>query len=64
MAAAGLVAHEDVADAGIDEGVVSREVCAAGKSEDDVDALRLQTLHYGIYRAHSADLPLHEQMDK
>ncbi len=52
MAAAGLVAHEDVADAAVDEGVVRREVRAAGIAEYDVDTLGLQALHDGIDCAH------------
>ena len=53
VAAARLVTHEDVADAGVDEGVVGGEVRAAGKAEYDVDALRLQALHQGIDRPHA-----------
>ena len=53
VAAAGLVAHEHVADAGVEEGVVGGEVRAAGEAEDDVDALRLQAFHHGINRAHA-----------
>ena len=55
MAAAGLVPDEDVADAGVDECVIGREVGAAGKSEDDVHALRLQTCHQRIDRSHRND---------
>ena len=54
VAAAGLVAHEDVADPRVDEGVVGREVGAAGRPEYDVDALCLQALHHGIDRSHHA----------
>src|SRR3712207_586980 len=53
VAAARLVAHEDVADAAVDEGVVGGEVGAAGEAEYDVDALGLQALHHGIDRAHA-----------
>ena len=56
MAAAGLVAHEDVADARVDERVVGREVGAAGEAEYDVHTLRLQAFHHGIDRTHSTDL--------
>ena len=38
------------------ERVVGREVGAAGQAEDDVHALRLQTFHQRIDRAHLADL--------
>jgi hypothetical protein len=41
VAAAGLVAHEDVADAGVHERVVGRQIRAAGEPEDDLHALRL-----------------------
>ena len=54
--AAGLVADEDVADAGVVEGVVGRQVRATGQAEYDVDALRLQALHHGIDCTHRADL--------
>src|SRR6185312_4592024 len=56
VAAAGLVAHEDVADSPVDERVVGRQVGAAREAEDDVDALRLQTFHQRIYCAHLTDL--------
>jgi hypothetical protein len=56
MATAGLVAHEHVVDAGVDERVVGRQVGAARQAEDDVDALRLEALHHGIDRAHPPDL--------
>jgi hypothetical protein len=52
VAAAGLVAHEDVADAGVVHRVVGREVRAAGIPEYDVDALRLETLHDRVDRSH------------
>ncbi len=52
MAAAGLVAHEDVADAGVDESVVRRQVGSAGEAEYDVHTLCLQALHDGFDRAH------------
>ncbi len=52
MAAAGLVAHEDVADAAVDERVVGGKVGSAGEAEYDVHTLRLQALHDGIDRTH------------
>ena len=61
VAAAGLVAHEDVADAGVDERVVGREVRAAGEPEYDVDTLCLQALHHGVDRSSCARPPLHEE---
>jgi hypothetical protein len=51
--AARLVAHQDMADAAVEQGVVGGDVRAAGKAEYDVDALRLQALHHGIDRPHS-----------
>ena len=54
--AAGLVAHEDVSQAAVYERVVGRQVGAAGEAEDDLHALRLQTFHHGIDRAHLIDL--------
>ena len=56
VAAAGLVADEDVTDAAADERVVGREVGAAGQAEDDVHALRLQAFHHGVDRSHLAEL--------
>jgi hypothetical protein len=53
VAAAGLVAHEDVADASVVEGVVGGQVRAAGQAEDDLDALGLQALHQGIGGSHA-----------
>ena len=52
VAAAGLVADEHVADAGVEERVVRRQVRAAGKAEYDLDALRLQALHQGVDCTH------------
>ena len=50
------MAHEDVADAPVYERVVGGKVGATGEAEDDVHALRLQTFHHGIDRAHLTDL--------
>ena len=52
MATAGLVAHEHVADAGVDEGVVRREIGTAREAEYDLHTLCLQALHDGFDRAH------------
>ena len=52
VSAAGLVAHEDVADAAVDERVVGGKVGAPGEAEYDVHTLRLQALHDGIDRTH------------
>ncbi len=54
VAAAGLVADEDVADAGVVEGVVGGEVGAAGQPEYDVDTLGLQAFHQGVDCTHAA----------
>ncbi len=40
VAGALLVAHEDVADRGVEDRVVHRQDRAAGQAEDRVDALR------------------------
>ncbi len=56
VAAAGLVADEDVADAGVVEGVVGREVGAAGQPEYDVDTFGLQAFHQGVDCTHGARL--------
>jgi hypothetical protein len=53
MAAASLVAHEDVADPRVVQGVVGRDVRAAGQAEYDVDTLRLQAFHQGVDRPHA-----------
>jgi hypothetical protein len=53
---AGLVPDQDVPDTPTDEGVVGRQVRTAGEAEDDIHALRLQTFHYCIHRAHRTDL--------
>ena len=52
MAAAGLVAYEDVTDAGVDERVIGREVRAAGVSEYDIDTFRLEAFHDGVDGTH------------
>ena len=52
VAAAGLVADEDVADARVDERVVGREVRAARIPEYDVDTLGLEAFHDGVDRTH------------
>ncbi len=52
VAAAGLVAHEHVADAGVDEGVVRGEVGAARVAEYDFDALSLEAFHDGVDGSH------------
>jgi len=54
VAAARLMADEDVADPRVVEGVVGREVRPSGVAEYDVDALRLEALHDGIDCAHRA----------
>jgi len=55
-AAARLVSHEDVPDAGVVEGVVGREVRAAGQAEYDVDTLGLEAFHQGIDCTHGGVL--------
>ena len=54
VTAAGLVADQDVTDAGVVEGVVGREVGAAGKPEYDVDTLGLQAFHQSVDCTHGA----------
>src|SRR6201999_4006073 len=56
MAAAGLVTHEDAADARVHESVVRREVRASGIPEYDVPTFCLKALHHGIDRSHALDL--------
>jgi hypothetical protein len=56
------VAHEDVTDAGVHEGVVGRKVRAAGEAEYDVHTLRLQALHDGIDRTHVTTSFPHENV--
>ena len=53
MAAAGLVANEDVADAGVVERVVGGQVGPSGEAEYDVDTFRLQTFHQGVHGTHA-----------
>ncbi len=54
MAAARLVADEDVPDAGVIEGVVGGKVGAAREAEYDVDTLCLQTFHQSVNCTHIA----------
>ena len=56
VTAAGLVADEDVADAGVVERVVGREVRAAGEAEYDVDTFCLQAFHQCVDCTHSVRL--------
>jgi hypothetical protein len=56
VSAAGLVAHQDVAQTTVDERVVGREVGATGQTEDDVHALRLQAFHHRVNCTHCTDL--------
>ena len=56
MAASGLVADEDVADAGVVERVIRREIGAARQPEYDIDTFCLQTFHQCINCTHSARL--------
>ena len=56
MAAAGLVADQDVADPGVVERVVGGEVRAAGEAEYDVDTFCLQTFHQCVDCTHRARL--------
>ena len=53
VAAARLVADQDVADPPVVDRVVGGEVRAAGQAEHDLDALGLQGLHQGIGRPHA-----------
>ena len=56
VAAARLVADEDVADAGVVERVVGGEVGAAGEAEYDVDTLGLQAFHQSVDCTHRVRL--------
>jgi hypothetical protein len=53
MATAGLVADEDVADAGVVEGVVRGEVRAAGQPEYHVNTLCFETFHQCVDCTHA-----------
>ena len=57
VTAAGLVAHQDVADPGVVERVVGREVGTPGEPEYDVDTLSFQTFHQRIDSPHRDLLP-------
>jgi hypothetical protein len=57
VARALLVAAEDVADAGVVQRVVGREVRAAGDAEYGVDTFSLETFHDGVDRSHGAQPP-------
>ena len=52
VAAAGLMTDQDVADPGVVEGIVGREVGAAGETEYDVHALGLEAFHQGVDCTH------------
>src|SRR5439155_14859572 len=48
---------QHVADAGVVEGIVGREVRAAGQAEYVLDTLRLQTFHESVGRSHLRSPP-------
>ena len=48
VAGALLVAHEDVADAAVEQRVVGRQDAAAGQAEHDLGALHLQRFDQGL----------------
>jgi hypothetical protein len=50
------MAHQHVADPGVIERVVGREVGAAGEAEYDVHTLGFKAFHHGIDCTHCADL--------
>ncbi len=52
MAATGLVADQDVPDAGIVERVVGGQVGAAGKAEYDVDTFGFEAFHQSVDCTH------------
>ena len=52
VAGALLVAHEDVADGGVDDRVVDGQDGAAGQAEHDVDPLHLEALDEGLRPCH------------
>jgi hypothetical protein len=52
MSAARLVAHEDVADAGVDERVICGQVGPARIAEYDVHAFGLEAFHHGVDGSH------------
>jgi hypothetical protein len=56
MSAAGLVADQHVADSGVVERVVGREVRPSGQPEYDVHTFCLKALHHGIDCSHRAYL--------
>src|SRR6202020_27225 len=56
MATTGLVAHQDVPDPSVVEGVVRREVGAARQPEYHVNTLCLETFHQCVDCTHSARL--------
>jgi hypothetical protein len=52
VAGARLVPHQDVADAGVQQGVVERQVGAAGHAEDGVDTGSLERGDQCVGAAH------------
>ena len=56
VAAARLVADEDVVDSSVVEGVVGGEVGAAGQAEYDINTLSLETFHQSVDCTHGAFL--------
>ena len=56
-----LVAALDVADAGVVEGVVGRQIGPAGNSEHVLDALGLEALHDGVDGAHGTRAPFRSE---